>query len=1277
MLLTVVQASGMQAARQSVSVAAASGEVEAELRAAVNEYFEAIRNKDWQRLDAIEVQRHSEMTLSGSDSHGPMLKFNLSLELTKRLLVPYEIGTLNFTINKIEVKGRQATVRATVNMIAYEVGTGTAAIDLRGLEMALHLDNYQSTWKVNFDQESDGLLAEQIKKVGTPTGRRFLFCQENLWGLSSAEARLKSEGIRLLEQKNLKQSFAVFELAQEIELHRRERAAVSAEMRAKRREADAEKSRDSGQQKDLALNHLWAGQDYAELKDFVRAEERLGESIKLLEALGDQSELAKAYREAAAVELEQGKYTRAINSYQNSIDKYMSVAAGDKGEREYAVSKIDDVMIKAAYLYSAQGKYDQAEEFVLRNSKRLEDLGATEDALLMMYVLSMLEMVRGDGRRAAENMEKVLLRLAQAGPEFEDRDKVAAGIRLMLVILYAQQSNFITAARHLERMRATEFKGEDYEEAAGWNHVLQLMDALLYGAQGNEDLIRSQMQRTLPGVVSSGSEELDIPDTLQAWSMGQMSKSLFSQGTSEVELSQDEFSLILQCLTFSESLALKAGDAVHAARAHQVIAALYVNKRRPAEAVEHYLKGLSLLEGATLPFKERDSAQMLRDNLLMNLSGAYRSLGDYDKAITTLSKMFKPDSLRLFRFYDQKAYLDVAKAYYALKDFGDAIKYAEEAARAAERYNDPDTLEDAYLLAGHAHRALDQPEAARRSYQSAIEQVELVGSQISGSEPSAAQFFEDQLKPYQAMTVLLLSRRDVDGALSYADRAKSKVLLNVLRNGRRSASQLMTARELEQDDGLRRNLMLLNRQVIRAQAGRAGEAEVRRLRNQRVEARLDYELFRARLYINHPELAGRRPDETDGFESEDGDRLSLLPDEAALEFMVTDEKTYLFVLTKKGGADGSRVAQTAAPDFEHKVYQIDIGANELKTLINNFRVRISHPEGVVGRRPRELYELLLGRAREQLAGKKSLIVIPDGVLWNLPFQALMTAEGRYLLEDFAISYAPSLTALKEMRRVREESVLRTSRAPARRRTHPTPSSLRAPSLLAVGDPGGCERGAGCGEVPLEMGTFEPLLGAGRLAKQLRDLYGARNSVSRSGRAADEATIKREAPQHQVIHIGTHGVLDDDNPMYSFLLLSSAAKKGKGLKAGGEPDGNEDGFLEAWELMELQLKTELIVLSACDTARGRVRNGEGVVGFSWAALIAGCPTVVVGHWKVDESGTGVMMYDFHKRWLADRKTNGVHVNVAAALQQSALTLLRSKKYSHPYYWAGFSVVGVGH
>lgn len=1268
-LLLVVPAYGATVAPQSPPAAVADEGVAAKLRAAVNEYFEALRNEDWRRLDGIEVQRHGEMAASGSDSHGPILTFNVSLELTKRLLSPYEIVTLNFTIDKVEIKGRQATVRTTVDMKARESRTGTTVIDFQRVEMVLHLDNFENVWKVNFDQEGDGLLAERIKRAGTPAGRQFLFCQENLWVLSSAKEGLKSEGVRLLGQKNLKEAFAVFGLAQEIDLHLQERARVSAEIRAKQREAGVQECRASGQQKDLALNLLWAGQDYAELKDYARAEERLGESIRLLEAVGDRRKLARAYKEVADVKLERGEYSQAVDSYQSSIDQNMLVVAEDKDGREATVSEIDDAAISVTSLYAAQGKYDRAEEFVLRNTKRLEDLGETEDALLMTYFLSLCEMMRGDYRLAAENLEALLPRVEQGGSKIEDRDEVEAAFRMILAMLYAQQNNFSLAVRHLEKMRAIRVKGDDAADTAAWGNLLQMMDGMLYGGQGNEDLMMSRMKRALPEAIGSGLEDLDIPDILQVWGMNQMSENLFSQGGAE--LSQDAFSRSLQCFTYSETLSEEAGDVFPAARAHLMAAALYANKNDSAKEAEHYSKGVSLLEEASVPFKDLFAVQPLTDNLLFNLADVYQSQKRYEEAITTYRKILKPDRLRLFRALDSQIHLHIAESYYSLGDFGGAVRAALEAERAAVREGNVDTLKDIHLLVGNAYRALGQPDASGRSYQSAIDEVELARSRISGSEPSAAQFFEDKLTPYQAMSLLLLSRSDVDGALSYAERGKSKELLDVLKNGRKSAARLMSAEELKQEDDLRRKLMHLNQQVIRAQAAHAGDTEVKRLRGERVEARLDYELFRARLYVNHPELAERRSGEQDVFKAEDSSRLLSSPDEAALEFMVTDEKTYLFVLTRRDGAGGRRAA---APDFERKVYQVDVGAEELKGLVNNFRLRISHPEGIVGRRARELYDLLLGPAREQLAGKRSLIIIPDGILWNLPFQALMPSEGRYLLEDCAISYAPSLTALKEMKKVREERVRQSVRASGRERIGP---AFSAPSILAVGDPGSCEHGGRCGELPIGAGTFEPLPGAERLAERLRDLYGTPDSVSHSGGAANEAAIKREAPKHQVIHIGTHGILDNDNPMYSFLLLSSSAKKSKAQKADVEGDGAEDGFLEAWELMELRLRAEMIVLSACDTGRGRVRNGEGVIGFSWAALIAGCPTVVVGQWQVDEAGTDRLMYDFHKRWLEDRKTNGANTDVAAALQQSALTLLRDKKYAHPYYWAGFSVVGVGH
>ena len=110
-------------------------------------------------------------------------------------------------------------------------------------------------------------------------------------------------------------------------------------------------------------------------------------------------------------------------------------------------------------------------------------------------------------------------------------------------------------------------------------------------------------------------------------------------------------------------------------------------------------------------------------------------------------------------------------------------------------------------------------------------------------------------------------------------------------------------------------------------------------------------------------------------------------------------------------------------------------------------------------------------------------------------------------------------------------------------------------------------------------------------------------------------------------------------------------------------------------MQLDLKAELAVLSACETARGRIGAGEGVIGFSWAMFIAGIPSTVVSQWKVESASTRDLMVNFHRTLIspAPKQTTSRKTD---ALRQAALKLMRTPETSHPFYWAGFVVVGAG-
>jgi len=112
-------------------------------------------------------------------------------------------------------------------------------------------------------------------------------------------------------------------------------------------------------------------------------------------------------------------------------------------------------------------------------------------------------------------------------------------------------------------------------------------------------------------------------------------------------------------------------------------------------------------------------------------------------------------------------------------------------------------------------------------------------------------------------------------------------------------------------------------------------------------------------------------------------------------------------------------------------------------------------------------------------------------------------------------------------------------------------------------------------------------------------------------------------------------------------------------------------------MQLELKADLAVLSACETARGRASAGEGVIGLSWALFVAGCPRTVVSQWKVESKSTTDLMVEFHRQLKVRMQNPKSSLGAAAALREAALKMLRSEQYRHPFYWAGFVTIGDGH
>src|SRR6185503_16140508 len=171
------------------------------------------------------------------------------------------------------------------------------------------------------------------------------------------------------------------------------------------------------------------------------------------------------------------------------------------------------------------------------------------------------------------------------------------------------------------------------------------------------------------------------------------------------------------------------------------------------------------------------------------------------------------------------------------------------------------------------------------------------------------------------------------------------------------------------------------------------------------KARLEYEAYETRIYAAHPDLtAGRGGSEPLSLNDAGG----LINDSqtALLEYVVTENRTYLFVLTKP---------DSAAP-VSLKVYPIEVSARELATRVADFRQRLAGNSADFKEPARSLYDLLLQPAQEELEGREAICIVPSEGLWELPFQALISRLNKYVLEDHALSYAPSLSVLREMKK---------------------------------------------------------------------------------------------------------------------------------------------------------------------------------------------------------------------------------------------------------------------
>ncbi|HBR21298.1 MAG TPA: hypothetical protein DD713_01815 [Nitrospiraceae bacterium] len=588
-----------------------------------------------------------------------------------------------------------------------------------------------------------------------------------------------------------------------------------------------------------------------------------------------------------------------------------------------------------------------------------------------------------------------------------------------------------------------------------------------------------------------------------------------------------------------------------------------------------------------------------------------------------------------------------------------------------------------HVQQGDAFKGLGELKEASRNFLKAVSFTEELRQKIKGEKAGflGAGTIGGRIRAYKGL-VATLSERAIKGeetddnlalygkdlasnAFYFAEATKARTLLEAISKSSNRANKI----ELPQDLKLKEENILDELSAIESQwedTYKKGEEAFKELvkRRENLQKELDYliSVFRKKypMYaaLNYPKpiLA---------------EQLPLKDKEVLLEYAITDDATYLFRV-KKGGVE--------------KVIKIPKGKKEIEALVNEFMLPLQNPETKDKfsiALAHKLYNFLLNGALKDVQSDKNIIIVPDGILGLLPFEALVIKEGKdyrdslYTGDRWKITYTQSATVLSLNRFLKSSNAQNPLFAVGNPIYHkedpryiaykqgktqetliaknPVQYAYRGITIIPKADKTEGDK------IKWEEVEYAPLLETEKEVKSIAKLFNIEAKppdVLLNINANETNFRKTNLKDYRYIHFATHADLPGkvQGIKEPFIILGQV-----------ENETKDDGFLTMSEVLDLKLDADLVVLSACVTGKGKIMEGEGVANFARAFHHAGARSVLVSLWEVASNETVEYMETFY-RYLKEGKSRAE----ALRLARNAI----KPKYPNPFYWAPFILHGEG-
>jgi CHAT domain-containing protein/Tfp pilus assembly protein PilF len=572
-----------------------------------------------------------------------------------------------------------------------------------------------------------------------------------------------------------------------------------------------------------------------------------------------------------------------------------------------------------------------------------------------------------------------------------------------------------------------------------------------------------------------------------------------------------------------------------------------------------------------------------------------------------------------------------------LKEYEKSLDYLNQALVIGKKIMEPQILWGALKSRASLKRIKKRCDAAYSDLKKAINIIESARGQLNVQEQKA-HFLAKNIEIYEDMVDLLFEihkKKPNQGydkeCVYYIEKAKARAFLDSLQEGRIDLKKYLSPELKKREIEITREISSVQTDLVKPNVP---EEKRKELKDKLENLEEQYQNLVLRIKMENPRYARTVYPEPYGVE--DIQKELLTEKTALIEYFSGKDEAFVACITKND------IFIQKIPDTRTLLKRIK---NYIKLLSKHSAKKFYGTAA-----GRKIYQDLLGPVEHKLKNIEQLIIIPDNVIHYLPFESLIISgkknRNRYLVEKYQISNAPSASSLINLlsrkRGTTWERDFLAFADPVYNLTGTSRKEITDTQILR--------------EFSIKKGfEFHRLPFSKTEVNQISKHFPPERSNVYLREMAKEENIKKlELDKYKIVHFATHGFLDEKVPSRSSLILTL------------DDDPKEDGFFQVREIYNTRFNSNLVVLSACNTGRGSLENGEGVTGLYRAFLNSGAQSIVMSLWNINDKATSEFM-DYFYKYLGKGNSK------VEALQKAKLKMIKSK-FNHPFYWAAFVLNG---